>query len=57
MITPPKKGLEERANVVVDQIDSSDTSTKPPLAIYGKPRISQVYQGFRWICCTSAVSG
>ncbi len=30
-----KKGLEARANVVVDQIHSVITDTKPPLSIYG----------------------
>jgi hypothetical protein len=32
-----KKGLEERANVVVEQVHSDDTSTRPPLAILGHP--------------------
>src|SRR5882724_8313385 len=32
-----KKGLEERANVIVDQVHSDDTSTHPPLAILGNP--------------------
>src|SRR5436190_12003172 len=32
-----KKGLEERANVVVDQVHTDDKSTKPPLAILGHP--------------------
>lgn len=32
-----KKGIEARANAVVDQIHTSDGSTKPPLAILGKP--------------------
>src|ERR1022692_3914405 len=32
-----KKGIEERANVVVDQIHTTDTTTKPPLAILGNP--------------------
>ena len=30
-----KKGLEARANVVVEQIHTDDKSTKPPLPIYG----------------------
>ncbi len=38
-----KKGLEERANVVVDQIHSDDTSTKPPLAIYGNADYAKGY--------------
>ena len=32
-----KKGLEERANVVIEQIHTDDTSTHPPLAILGNP--------------------
>lgn len=32
-----KQGLEARANVAVTQIHSDDKSTKPPLAILGKP--------------------
>ena len=38
-----KKGLEERANVTVDIIYSDDTSTKPPLAIYGNPDYANGY--------------
>lgn len=38
-----KKGLEERANVVVDQIYSDDTSTHPPLAILGNPDYAKGY--------------
>lgn len=30
-----KQGLEQRANVVVEQIHSDDKTTKPPIAIYG----------------------
>ena len=38
-----KKGLEARANVVVDQSHSDDKSTKPPLVIYGKPDYAKGY--------------
>ena len=38
-----KKGLEERANVVVDQIHNADKSTKPPLAILGNPDYAKGY--------------
>jgi len=38
-----KKGLEARANVVVDQVHTSDSSTKPPLAILGKPDYAAGY--------------
>ena len=38
-----KRGLEARANVVVDQIHSDDKSTKPPLLIYGNPDYAKGY--------------
>jgi len=38
-----KKGLEARINVVVDQIHTDDKSTKPPLAILGKPDYAKGY--------------
>lgn len=38
-----KKGLEARANVVVDQVHSDDTSTHPPLAILGNPDYAKGY--------------
>lgn len=38
-----KKGLEDRANVVVDFVFSEDTSTAPPLAIYGNPDYAKGY--------------
>jgi hypothetical protein len=38
-----KKGLEARANVVVDQIHTDDKSTKPPLAILGNPDYAKGY--------------
>jgi hypothetical protein len=38
-----KKGLEERANVVVDQIHTDDKSTRPPLAILGHPDYADGY--------------
>jgi hypothetical protein len=38
-----KKGLEARANVVVDQIHTDDSSTKPPLAILGNPDYAKGY--------------
>jgi len=51
-----KKGLEARANVVVDQIHSADTSTKPPLAIYGNPDYAKGYDVVIHDECASAVS-
>ena len=38
-----KKGIEARAHVVVDQIHTDDKSTKPPLAILGKPDYAAGY--------------
>jgi hypothetical protein len=38
-----KKGLEARANIVVDQIHSADSSTKPPLAILGNADYAKGY--------------
>ncbi|MBI3875781.1 MAG: ThuA domain-containing protein [Verrucomicrobia bacterium] len=38
-----KKGLEERANVVVDQIHTDDKSTHPPLPIYGNADYAKGY--------------
>ena len=38
-----KKGLEERANILVDQIHTDDHSTKPPLAIYGNADYAKGY--------------
>ncbi len=38
-----KKGIEARANVVVDQIHTDDKSTKPPLPIFGNPDYAKGY--------------
>lgn len=38
-----KKGLEARANVIVDQIHVDDKSTKPQLPIYGNPDYAKGY--------------
>ena len=38
-----KKGIEERANVVIDQVHTDDSSTKPPLAILGNPDYAKGY--------------
>ncbi len=38
-----KQGLEQRANVVVTQIHTGDSSTKPPLAILGNPDYAKGY--------------
>jgi len=38
-----KLGLEARANVIVDQVHTSDKSTKPPLAILGNAKYADGY--------------
>ena len=38
-----KKGLEARANIVVDQVHTPDGSTHPPLAILGNPKYADGY--------------
>src|SRR5262249_59390613 len=38
-----KKGIEERANVVIDQVHTDNNSTKPPLAILGNPDYAKGY--------------
>jgi hypothetical protein len=38
-----KQGLEARANVVIEQVHSSDTTTHPPLSILGNPDYAKGY--------------
>ena len=38
-----KKGLEARANVVVDQVHTDDSSNNPPPSIYGNPNYAKGY--------------
>jgi hypothetical protein len=38
-----KNGLESRANIVVDQVHTDDSSTKPPLAILGNADYAKGY--------------
>ena len=38
-----KKGIEERANITVDQIHSTDSNTKPKLPIFGFPEYATGY--------------
>src|SRR5437879_5177632 len=38
-----KNGIEARANVVIDQVHSTDTSTHPPLAFLGNPDYARGY--------------
>ena len=38
-----KKGIEARANVVIDQVHTDDKTTRPPLAILGNPEYAKGY--------------
>lgn len=38
-----KMGIEARANVIIDQVHTSDSTTHPPLAILGKPDYAKGY--------------
>src|SRR5580765_3756701 len=38
-----KKGIEGRLNAVVDQLHTDDSSTHPPLAIFGNPDYAKGY--------------
>ncbi|HWF20326.1 MAG TPA: ThuA domain-containing protein [Verrucomicrobiae bacterium] len=38
-----KKGIEARANVIVDQVHTDDSTTHPPLAILGNPDYAKGY--------------
>jgi len=51
-----KKGIEERANVVVDQIHTDDSSTHPPLAILGKEDYAKGYDAVIHDECAADVS-
>jgi type 1 glutamine amidotransferase len=51
-----KKGLEERANIAVDQVHTDDTSTHPPLAILGNPDYANGYDLVIHDECASDIS-
>jgi hypothetical protein len=51
-----KKGIEARANVVIDQIHTDDKSTKPPLAILGNPDYAKGYDLVIHDECGSSIS-
>ena len=38
-----KKGIEARANIIVDQIHTDNTTVKPDLPIYGVPEYANGY--------------
>ena len=51
-----KKGIEERANVRVEQLHSDDTSTHPPLAFLGNPDYAKGYDLIIHDECASDIS-
>lgn len=51
-----KNGIEARAFVVVDQIHTNDTTTKPPLAILGNPDYAKGYDVVIHDECAAAIS-
>lgn len=51
-----KVGLEARANVTVDQVHSPDSSTKPPLPIYGNPDYANGYDLVIHDECAAAIT-
>lgn len=51
-----KKGIEARAHVMVDQIHTDDTSTAPPLAIFGDPDYAKSYDIVIHDECASSIS-
>ncbi|MDZ4850906.1 MAG: ThuA domain-containing protein [Pirellulaceae bacterium] len=51
-----KKGIEARAHVVVDQIHTDDTSTAPPLAVFGNPDYAKSYDIVIHDECAAAIS-
>lgn len=51
-----KQGIEERANVIVDQIHTDDKSTRPPLAILGNSEYAAGYDIVIHDECAAGVS-
>ena len=51
-----KKGIEERANVVVDIVYSEDKSVKPPFPFYGKPDYAAGYDVIIHDECAAGIS-
>ena len=51
-----KKGIEERANVIVDQMHSDDSSTKPDLPILGVPEYAKRYDVVIHDECAAGIS-
>jgi Trehalose utilisation len=51
-----KKGIEQRANVIIDQVYTPDSSTKPPLPILGHPDYAAGYDAVIHDECGSDIS-
>ena len=51
-----KKGIESRANIIVDQIHVDDDSGKPPLPIYGNPDYAAGYDIVIHDMCAADIS-
>jgi hypothetical protein len=51
-----KKGLEERANVILDVVYCADGSTRPPIEIYGKPEYATGYDVILHDECAADIS-
>lgn len=51
-----KKGIEARANIIVDQVHTDNTSTKPDLPIYGIPEYAKGYDIIIHDECAAGIS-
>lgn len=51
-----KKGIESRANIIVDQIHTDDTTVKPDLPIYGIPEYAEGYDVVIHDECAAGIS-
>ena len=51
-----KKGIEARANVIIEQVHTDDKSTKPPLPIYGNPDYAKGFDVVIHDECASSVN-
>jgi hypothetical protein len=51
-----KKGIEERANIILDQMHSDKSDTKPDIAIYGIPEYAKGYDVVIHDECAAGIS-
>lgn len=51
-----KKGIEARANVIVDQVHTDDKTTNPPLPIYSNPNYAKGYDVIIHDECAAAMA-